>query len=195
MESQIALLNLFITDPRRAFRRMSDSRPMGLAMLVLVMALFSSSVANIVLNAPSAGAIPVKLTIGIIFSVLFKLVSVGAVACLYHFIAGLYGAGGSAKSCFVLMLMTLAPNILLTPFALLFSPLGSTAVFPMSLVYFGLGLVSFILAAIALQENYRMEFGNALVTAFSPIIVGIPVMVLAFSGMVYSLVEAIISLA
>lgn len=187
METTASLLNLYINEPSKALRRMSDSRPVGFILAVYAASMFSFVLGwNIYMESTAASLGP-ALTSGFVFFFGMGIAKMFLVACLFHFLAGWFGQGGSAKSCFLLLMMNCSPFALFTPLVLLLAPLESGLVLLALLL---IGVMWFVLNIRGLQENYRMGVQAALFTVLSPIILGLVSVAFFFGWSIFALIIA-----
>lgn len=158
------ILYYFLINPRGSIRRVTESKPLHLGLIIIMLMIVSSAIAENLIYGYGGEFLGIQLSIFFIIYFLFMVVGIFFEASTLHFVACSMGGGGSPRSLYVLLCLSRMPFLLAGPMALALhrnDDLGK--------MYFGVTmLILFIwniyLICVSLQEQYRYSMGKAVAT-------------------------------
>ncbi len=157
------LFNL-IVHPLYALRR--EDRTLGLAIIVIIAALWSSIAGNSLIRGTSVSA--TFFSLNIIFSVITILFLIVLQVSLWHFISEGFKGRGKVSELFLCVCLSFLPYIFLAPMALIVKSLSINTNFLWSFFQFSILVWVIVLQINSIRSVYGLNGSQAVLTYFIP---------------------------
>jgi hypothetical protein len=155
MNTNSAILKLYLTNPTEAIRSLIDNPPHFLVIFIFLLAMLNDHVASAMNLSLSAGILTFYLTFGFLIKVATVLCLLVVVVSLVHFWTDLTGRAGSVGSLFMVFMLSFLPLV----FAMPAHFLAGRYRFLLTIV---LGLWIVYLQLRSIQVIYRLSTGWAI---------------------------------
>ncbi|MCK4326415.1 YIP1 family protein [bacterium] len=161
------LIYQLFTSPRLAMRRVSKERPLGLAFLVVILAILSNRIGWLLILP--TGHAKILLSLGLIIELMVAFGGLFLLVAIFHLMANFCGGSGRGASLYSVCGFALIPIWLMTPLAIMLKPLGTARLLLLPL--FGMIILVCMagLFVLGIQEVHHLPRGKAVATFIIPL--------------------------
>jgi hypothetical protein len=172
--SGLETIYYIFTKPAIAIRDFDQTRPVGWAFFIVLLATISTSVGGVLISTATPTTAKIILSLGLLARIIF-IIGVWIIAtAIIHLFAEWLDGDGKASNLFIALGFSFLPAILITPFALLIQNCSSTIKF---LLYLCFNLIILLwvvrLEIISIKEVYHVSSFRAMMMLSTPITLGI----------------------
>lgn len=164
------LIYQLFTSPTLAMRRASQGRPLGIAFLVVILAVLSNRIGWLLILPKGAGQAKISLSLGLIMELMVIFGGLFLLVAIFHLMANLCGGSGRGASLYSICCFALIPIWLMTPLAIVLRPWGGLAKFFL-LSLFGMIILVWMAAlfVLGIREVHHLPWGKAVATFIIPL--------------------------
>ncbi len=157
------------TSPVLAMRRVSRERPLGLAFLIVILAILSNQIAWLLILPKGTGQAKISLSLGLIIQLMVAFGGLFLLAAIFHLMANLWGGSGRGASLYSISCFALIPIWLMTPLAIMLKPLGVAKFLLLPL--FGMIILVWTAAlfVLGIREVHHLPWGKAVAAFIIPL--------------------------
>ncbi len=162
------LIYQLFTSPVLAMRRASRERCLGLAFLVVILAILSNWIGWLLILPKGINQAKISLSL-LIIELMVTFGGLFLLAAIFHLMASFCGGSGRAAPLYSLCGFALIPIWLMTPVAIMLKPLGSTKLLLLPL--FGMIILVWMAAlfVLGIREVHHLPWGKAVATFIAPL--------------------------